>query len=108
MTDLVFEEYRGIQENRGSLQRPAISWRCWSLSTALKGRSEGRGEIQEEESEGGVGGSTWVLLEEEEARWSERDTQEGRDSRQEHQLGLDYRDQAAYGQEKPCNLTPGI
>lgn len=73
----------------------------------MKGRSEGRGEIQEEQREG-VGGSTWVLLEEEEARRSERDTQEGRDRRQEHQLGLDYRDQAAYGQEKPCNLTPGI
>lgn len=28
-------------------------------------------------------GSTWVLLEEEEAGWSERDAQEDRDSRQE-------------------------
>ena len=58
MTDLVLEEYRGIQENRGSLQRPAISWRCWSLSTALKGKSAGKGEIQEEQSEGGVGGGS--------------------------------------------------
>lgn len=48
-----------------------------------------------------MGGSTWVLLEEDEARWSERDAQEGRERRQEYQLGLDYRVQAAYGQEKP-------
>lgn len=52
-----------------------------------------RTKNREEQSEGGEEGSTRVLLAEEEARWSERD------SRMEyswHQIRV----QAAYGQEK--------
>lgn len=54
MTDLVFE----IQRNSGK-QSPSSGQLShgdgWSLSTALKGRSEGRRD-SEEQSEGGVGG----------------------------------------------------